>query len=351
MKNDIKNAFDKISPVRSDDEIFVNVMRRSNMSTEKKKNIKFKKAIITPIAAVIGLLATAVTAGAIYEGIQYLQRSEYGQIEDIVEKINTFVYEDSNENMKMSVDEVLTDGKLTYMIVHYEALNEEGTERLDRVFDPDCLECHGNLRIVFGYEASGNYGTRELEEYRTEKDRYYLLTCYKDRATTDMEEITIKYNLGNLFEKTAVLSLNETVETKWYKLKSDKHGTDLFTPEYIEISDLTYTVYGMNHKVYEEIREPGRYMIRLIVPQEFDVTDYIDFSFVLADGTIFETTPGGGIGSMWPDEENLNTDLIICDGQYKTLDYENYEWKYIFPSQEIIGVNICGVTYELEPIE
>ncbi len=354
MRNDIKNAFDKISPVRSDDEIFVNVMRRSNMSTEKKKNIKLKKAIITPIAAVIGLLATAVTAGAIYEGIQYLQRSEYGQIANVMNKIATFVYEDSTENIKMSVEEVLSDGQKTVMTVHYEALTDIGKEWLDNTKLASNPPGNYSLDVLFdssgdGSFVSGAIGVREIEEYKTENNRYFSVVL--DLHGESSENINLRYCLDIGQKKTARISTTNMSELKWYELKTDNHGTDLFTPKYISISDISYTVYGMNHKVYaEEINERGYHIYR-ILPQDFDSWEYMDFSFVLADGSIFKTRPNGCLGATDPQEENLNTDLLICHGDYHTFIEEEQHWEYIFPGQEIVGVNICGVTYELVPIK
>ncbi len=347
MKNDIRNAFEKISPVRSDDEIFTNVIRRSNMNTDKKKNIKLRKAIITPVAAVIGLFATAVTAGAIYEGIQYLQRSEYGQIEEIEEKINTFVYEDSTENIKMTVEEVLSDGQKTIMSVHYEALNDTGKAWLDNAVLGNEINKIGSLRIADdSINVSHSIGTFEIDEYRTDYDRYFYIELEAFNEPLNTDSVTLLYSLDTGGKSTEI-SISDICRRRRYKLKSDKHGTDLFTPEYIDISDLTYTVYGMNNAVYVEERDERGYRIYFVIPDDYD----IDFSFVLADGSVFETMPHSYFGSIEASEETMFTDLKICHGNYDTFVEEEQRWKYIFPSQEIVGVNICGVTYELVPIE
>ncbi len=342
MKWKYNRLFDKITPVGGDEEFVKSVLRKAE-KMEIKKKLSFKKAVIMPIAAIIGLFATAITAGAIYEGIQFLQKSEYTQINEFTEKISTFVYEDSNDNMKMTVEEAITDGKLSIVTIHYQALNDEGIKGFDRIYVPFSSNSNDKLRIDVGY-ACGSTTTTELEEYRTEKDRYYLLTCCRDRIPTDTsdDEIIIKYSFGNLIEKTAIISPDEIFEKKWYRLKSDKHGTDLFTPEYIELSDLTYTVYGMQHKVMNESRS------QIILPEDFDCRRDIGFSLVMNDGTEINLDDCSGyLGNLTPDVTNMHNNLIVCDGQF--LEDERY-YRYI-PVEKIIGVKICGIIYELVPIE
>ncbi len=351
MKERYNGLFEKLTPQKTDDELLAEVLRKAEKPM--KKNIKIGKLMVTPVAAVIGLLATAVTAGAIYTGISYLQKSEYGQIEGVEEKINTFVYEDSTENVKMTVEEVLSDGQKTVMTVHYEALNDAGKEWLENaVLAKNILES-GRLRIS-GSSVGGSctVGTEEIEKYRTDYDRYYYVLLEATDYKLNTSSVKLIYSLDIGRDKTAEISISNTSELKWYELKAEEHGTDLFTPKYILIADLTYTVYGMNNEVYTEVYagENG-YRKYKTLPRDYDCWEHLDFSFVLADGSVFETTPNSCMGCIDPNEENMYTDVRICHGDYKILVNEGRDFEYRFPNQEIIGVNICGVTYELVPIE
>ncbi len=347
MKERYNGLFEKLTPKKTDDELLTEVLRKAEKPM--KKNVKIGKLMVTPIAAVIGLLATAVTAGAIYTGISYLQKSEYGQITDVMDKISTFVYEDSTENVKMTVEEVLSDGQKTVMTVHYEALNDTGKEWLENAELASNPPGEYSLDISPDSFGSGTVGVREIKGYKTENDRYYSVALDQHGAAS--ENINLRYCLDIGQKKTAEISTGNMTELKWYELKAKEHGTDLFTPKYISISDLTYTVYGMNHKVYEKEKDERGYSVHRITPQGYDCWEHIDFSFVLADGTVFETHPNACLGDINASEENMYTDLRICHGDYKTLINEGRDFEYRFPNQEIVGVNICGVTYELVPIE
>ncbi len=352
MKERYNKLFNSIAPKMSNDELLRTVLGKAEKKTMTKK-FSIKKTIIIPIAAVLGLSATAVTAGAIYDGIQYIQRSKIAQNKGVAEKIQSFIYEDSNGNIKMTVEEYLSDGLAAFMTIHYEALTEDGKKWLnnfEKMYHND-LSMHPKFDD-WKYAVSNSYGNRELTEYRTETDRYFRLETEMSTRSYGGKEITLNYLLGSV-QKTVDLKADSNVEVYRYELKSEENPTDLFTPKYLEISDISFSILGMNHKVYKEERKKRGYSVYSILPEDFDCNDYLDTTLIMNDGSeIFIGSGGWKLGSLRPLEENYFTDLSICSGAYYVFDEKTQKWHYeSVEAENVKAVKLCGATYELIPME
>ncbi len=352
MKERYRNLFDKIAPERSNDELLSAVLRKAERKNMTKK-FAFKRAVIIPIAAVFGLCATAVTAGAIYNGIQDLQRSEIAKNQDVAEKIQNFIFEDSNGRVKMTVEEYISDGLAAFMTVHYEALNDEGKAWLNSFSEI----VHEDLYMRPKFEddkhaTSHSYGNTELTEYRTESDRYFRLETEVGTRTYGGRQVTLNYILG-AEQKSIDLDTECSVEVYRYELKTDEQPTDLFTPKYLEISDLSFSILGMNHKVYvHEVRENGNSWHSLL-PVDMDLADFLGTTLIMKDGSrVFLGHGNCAMGSQYPLEENYFTDLAVCSGTYNLFDEETQKWSYkSIEAENVEAIELCGAVYELIPME
>lgn len=351
MKEQYNRIFNRINPEKSNEELFQAVLGKAEKKTMTKK-FSFKRAVIIPLAAVLGLSATAVTAGAVYNGIQYLQKSEIAKNQEIAEKIQSNIYEDSSENVKMTVEEYISDGLVIYATVHYEALNDKGKEWLNSY---EKIE-HSLLSIVpkisdWGHAESHSYGNFEIEEFRTETDRYFRIELEIASRDYGGEKVKFNYILDNAV-RTVELDTECNVDVKWYELKSDENATDLFTPKYLVLSDISCTVYGMNHKVYAESRDGRGWSQWSLLPEDFDHDEFLDITFINSDGSTYKPMGGFMLGAGTPMEENRYTDLKIISGAYHFFDWEEQKHgQESINSEDVAGISICGVTYELIPIE
>mgnify|MGYP003293543885 FL=1 len=142
MKERYSRFMDNIAPEKSDEELFSAVLGKA----EKKKNIKtaekkiLKKAVVVPVAAAAALFLSIGGGAAIYSGLSYLRQSEIAQSPEVAQNIQTEVFSDSTEHIKMTVEEYVSDGISAYATVKYEALDETGKEWLSyKNFDNNSL--------------------------------------------------------------------------------------------------------------------------------------------------------------------------------------------------------------------
>ncbi len=351
MKEQYNKIYNRIAPEKSDEELFKAIVANSEKKPSKKSFL-FKKAVIIPLVATLSLFATTLTAGAVYTGIQFLQKSGITKNEAVAEKIQSNIYEDSNENVKMSVEEYISDGLIAFATVHYEALNDKGKEWLNSY---EKIE-HSLLSIVpkipdWEHMVSHGYGNFEIEEFRTETDRYFRIELEASSRDYGGEKVEFNYILDNSV-RTVELDTECNVDVKWYELSSDENATDLFTPEYLAISDISYTIYGMNHKVYAESRDERGLSQWSLLPKDFDHDEFLDITFISSDGSSYKPEGGFMLGAGKPMEENRYTDLKIASGGYHFFDNEKNRHGFeSIRSEDISSISICGVNYVLIPIE
>lgn len=192
----------------------------------------------------------------------------------------------------------------------------------------------------------------ELIEYRTETDRYFRLETEAGTRTYGGIQVTLNYILG-AEQKSVDLDTECSVDVYRYELKTEEAPTDLFTPKYLEISDLSFSILGMNHKVYvHEVRENGNSWHSLL-PVDMDRADFLGTTLIMNDGSrIFLGQGKWALGSQYPLEENYFTDIAVCSGTYNLFDEETQKWSYkSIEAENVEAIELCGAVYELIPME
>ncbi len=137
MKNDIKKAFEKITPVRSNDEIFSYVLRRSsdmeNMTSKKK--ISFKKPVIAicaaAITATLGVTGAAAAGFFSFDDIFGIRiKAENIDLgEALMCKAENFSYTVSDDDYKIELNGISGSG--TEIIANLEISRIDGTPVVD----------------------------------------------------------------------------------------------------------------------------------------------------------------------------------------------------------------------------
>lgn len=354
MKERYSRFMDNIAPEKSDEELFSAVLAKA----EKKKNIKtaekkiLKKAVVVPVAAAAALFLSIGGGAAIYSGLSYLRQSEIAQSPEVAQNIQTEVFSDSTEHIKMTVEEYVSDGISAYATVKYEALDETGKEWLSyKNFDNNLL-CLKPCSIKYGSKYAGishSYGNFEIEEMRTESERYFYieLQCASDGYDGGISLIYSTGMGGSLCEQPMEKC---TVETKVFTLSSSEQASEYFTPTHLKISDISFVVYGKNHGAYKKTS----HSITCTIPEDdrYKLHEIMKPTPIMSDGERIEASASSILGSSTPREDNLYTDYIVCAGDFSKYDYEKEKWiYYAINSDDITGIEICGVYFEATEIE
>ncbi len=354
MKQEYNRLFDKITSDRSDGQLIESVLRKAeNMDKRSKFN---KKAVIIPVAAAMLLSISAVGVSAAF-GSNILANM-FGTKPGITDNIQKSVFEDSTEHIIMTVDEYLTDTQTAHMTVHYEALTAEGADWLQSYdFSTDNL----NIKpaALENYEVSYSYCADEAEELTTDASKTFYVCFEASSSKYGSDEAEFNYPLPDGI-KTTTLSTLTNVNTRNIKLSDEASPSEHFTPTYITLTDLGFTIYGENISYYEEYRNEYGYTQSVLLSKEESDKLHEDFVFgmllIMEDGSKIALTPDGGFGAAEAHEENFNSDFIIAygtlanpivDGKFTDI----YKFHEIVDIDDVSALEICGVTYQLTDIK
>ncbi len=334
------------------DEIWQSVINHQEESTPQKRRFTVKRfAAVAVLTACVAIFATPM----ISSGVESLMRKMYPQSEKIADKIETSVFEDNDGHVKMTVEEMLSDMQSVYMIVHYEALDETGKEWLaNRDFTQpfSCADTGAyfsfGLGVRFEEERSGSFGNFEIEENRTENERWFYVICESEYVNNETKCGMFGYYMTDGAKSTR-LDIGTNVETYVYELNADKSPSDRFVPKYLTVSELSFTILAENISVYS-IQENGSgwRMERLISIEEQNEVENSTY-FVMADGEKVPVAINGGMGSLEPDESNYYCDLSLFDGTHDYFNEETQSYEHrTMDAENIVGLEIMGVYYELK---
>ncbi len=356
MRENYKKAFDKLAPKRSDDELLKAVLGKAENNMEKKKFNK--KAIIVPVAAALAL--TVGTVGAVAALNAEHLKGVFGGNESITENIHSFVFEDSDEHVKMTVEEYLSDGQCTYLTVHYQALDEEGEKWLAEEDFTDNnyyeqLSIHPIFKEVTDvyYPVSYSVGTQELNEYKTETDRYFCAYFEADSRHYGTEQSRFTYIMSDGVTRATALDISNNMEEKWFELNAEESPSEFYIPKYLVLSELSFSIYGENTGAYEDnsIPEKGFWSFSASMTHEQAMADAVhDISFVLDDGSRIKLDSYSSLGSAVAHEYNRYTDINIASGCFTEHKYKDDSFTMALNSPDIdriVGLQIGDVYYEL----
>ncbi|MGN0578882.1 MAG: hypothetical protein ACI4J4_09705 [Ruminiclostridium sp.] len=328
-------------------------------SMDKKKTGIFGRKLSVPVAAAIAAAALAITAGAVIYGISFIANSPIGEKQEIISELKNDVFSDENENIRLTVQEFITDGANSIMTIRYDFLTDEGKAWGDENLNLEDSDCHDKFIIEPSVNPDGSYASNgalwfyaELEKYNTETSRYFAVSVESDSAFSENTSLNICYTIGEE-PKNAVISTENKINRKWYALRSDEQLSEYVTPKILCISDLSCAVYGENNGYSEHGRnEGGGEWGKKLVSSEVsrDLWNAVCNVSLVTESGKTAISPLMGLGPCRAEIEGC--DMEILSAQISYLDCVNDEivtGKIDLDSLK--EIEIGGVVYSLEEIE
>lgn len=326
---------------------------------DKKKTVFFGRRLSAPVAAAIAAAALALTAGAVIYGISFISDSSLGENREIISELKNDVFSDENENIRLTVQEFITDGANSFMTIRYDYLTEKGKTWGDEHLNLEEPDCYNKFTIAPSINPDGSYASNgalwyyaELEKYNTETSRYFAVSVESDAALSENRSLKIVYNIGE-GEKETVISAECKINRKWYTLRSDSQLSEYVTPKMLCISDLSCTVYGKNngYSVHGRTEGGGYWGKKLVSPEvSRDLWNAVCNVSLVTESGKTAVSPLTGLGGLNADIEGC--DMIILSAQISRLDCVNDE---IITGEidldSLKEIEIGGVVYSLEEIE
>lgn len=352
MKKRFHQAYASITPPRSDEALYQSVLQQSDAAQQPRRRI-LSKAVLIPLAAVLGCTAFTLSAGAVYEGFQYLRGTLVDDETSTAEHIQSEVYFASTEHLSLAVEELISDGQVTYAVLHYHALDDHGTELLNRegfLQDDNPNALNRLLRLESNYEVSYAFGASEIDYLRKKTDRYFLLTLELSQVPLDVtdQQVTLYYTIDGS-EDTAVLQVTDLLERRMYRLASEDAAAEDIDAEYLIVSDLSYMVCGNSTLSPEENHDRifGNSILLLGDDPYYDPDD--DWSNAYHEDYIAVGNSFAGYTEIGAAESSL----LLAGGAFYT-GVTIYEQSFSIPridSTQVSGLVFADVEYQLIPIE
>lgn len=299
-------------------------------------------------AAAVCVLACAVPAAA--ELVRNYLSNKFPEAAAMHEYVQTSVYTDDDGHVRMTVEELLSDEISVQASILYEALDEQGEEWIsthkfenDMAVDQLMYSTGVGFGIVpnihpnggndsRGHNVSYSSASSEMLEYRTSSSRRFFVQYTATSRDYDCAEAKLVYPMPER-SLDVYLDVTSNMEIRTYELNSDIQPYEYCTPVMMQISPLSYTIYGLNNGVFVEYTdEYGWLYFSMITPEE----GYPVCRFVMSDGREIELS--GVFGYVEPDENNRYCEVILDSNRMpEGVDYN-----------EITGVKIGEVYYYFE---
>ncbi len=328
----------EIIPERSNSELLDAVIRKAE-NTMVKKRINNRSAMI-PIMVAVALICTACAATVVYyEHLTIL----FGENKTLSSEIQTDLFEDSDEHIRISVDQLMSDGRSLYASVHYQALDDVGKEWLARKTE----YIYYSLGFRFDGEDKGT--AFEIVEQRTETDKYFYVRggVPYELWGADKSELngSFGYSLPTDLIVETDMDLSGTFDVKSYKIVGDERCCKYLTPTRLEISPLSYTLYA------NDDYGVGTWNQALAVSwTEFNnEVCHVDRALVMSDGEKILLP----IGSPYIRDDGTyvwtHSDIFDYEGieSYYAGGMLSEEYNVEFDFDNLAGIEINGIYYEL----
>ena len=293
-----------------------------NPETQNKpvtmKKIKSAPAWKGLAAAIAVVCVLGISVPVIAAGIRSLIINRTPSYAPLSDSIETSVYTQSDEHVKMSVEEMLSDGMVVNMTVKYTAIDDDGKQWLENlVADNNSIYLKPAMFEIPGHRTNFSWGTVEMGEYASEDERIFMVELSADSRDYFEKKGVLSFPMTESKEEV-MLDISGNVEIRSFKLESGKKASDYYTPTYIEISPMTFVIYAQNHGVYERITsgKNGEYTSEtwLLPDEELDSLEKNSY-FILKDGSK-EDLCAGAHSATEAKEENHYSDVILYSTRF-----------------------------------
>lgn len=352
-KTDYINAIDKVK-IQNDEKskIWQTISDTSSTKIQSSRRISVKRiAAVATAAACIAIIATPMLSS----GVESYLSKYHSDAQNIIEKVETGIFEDSDGHVRITVEEMLSDVQSVYMIVSYEALDETGREWLankdfkQTIYDPQTdTTFRAGMSIQPIDAQSCSYGNNEIKEKQTPTQRWFYV-AYEGSLGVETSSVDLFGYYMTDGTRTTHIDTTGNVETYTYELSSEESPSERFIPKYLTVSDISFSIFGENISIYEEYAENDVYGIRRLISIE-EADEIMESTyFIMEDGEKILAACVTMGGDITPDASNNYSDTLILSGHHHNFNKEehNYEYRAV-DSKKIIGLEIKGVYYKLK---
>ncbi|MDE6568740.1 MAG: hypothetical protein K2K70_13565 [Lachnospiraceae bacterium] len=286
--------------------------------------------------------------------------------QEVSSSVRTGIFEDEDEHVKVSVEELLSDEMYISAVVKYQAKDKEGKEWLRKggmVFGVKTIE---QLSISDPIRRIGG-GATELEEYRTDSVRYYIVQFEAPEWAESMKHCVLQYTLPNLVRREAELDTSANVPVYEYALKAEgqQRLSGFYEPKVLRLTKLTMGVYGKDTGMSVKSNNMDAFSDEYLAAEEKEELKFVQL--IKKDGSYVPLDLGWHEGGVGEDiEDRYQCDCLVTTSALYVEFVEAYDiysgdrWlepKYdirIDP-EEITGLSISNgrrnVVYQLEKLK
>ena len=330
------------------------IVPSKNAKEEIKQNIFYKKQSKKSsfnwkaVAAVVALICAAgISVPVVASGIRSYIISKTPSYAPLSEDIKTSVFSKSDGHIKVDVEELLSDGIIVNMTVKYTSLDDTGKNWLSGFEATNynlCLRPY--LFNTVEYATNYGYSTTELTEHATENERIFLVEIKATGREYCEAKGVFYFPMTETSEET-MLDISSNVEIRTIKLTSEEKASDYYTPTCIVLSPMSYVIYAENHGVYERYKDGENYVEKWLIPsEEIDSLEAYSY-FIMKDGSTEKLSPGAH-NSAFPNEENLNSDVMLYSNQFYDYSESYVGVPKIMNLDDFEAIVINGVRFDFD---
>lgn len=380
MSKDIHDALKELYRVPLEAPEELNKRTLEQMKGSRQNRYGYRKAVA--LAGVAAALATVILVSntSLAENIKKVFRGFWKQQQDVNSYVKTGIYEDSDEHLLLSVEEVLSDQVCVQAVVKLEAKDEDGkrwlkdynpAEYLKKDWDgsPDTK----NYQLLYlspdftkPRAVSGSYATELIKDQSTDSVQYYSLQYNAAEWSEEMGRCILHYSLPSGTFQSVNIDTKCNVPVYEYELKAEKNKelSKYYEPKRIRLTKFSCVIYGKNQAYFRETDTGNSHSWwMLLSPEQAEKELARSIVLLKKDGSRirlsdFKDSGLGGVMNSDARKENPGCDMIVA--AYQILDIDESDYPNIkaktngFDPEEMIEMemkNVHGtVTYSFCPL-
>lgn len=354
MMRDYRKMQEELLPSMETQDWMWEEIKSKAVKREKKHSLKICVQMAASIAAAVLVMAALLPQTSVAEQIIGFMKEYFYVGTDMRQNIVQNVYEDTGKygHVKMSIQQMLSDGASVYCNICYEALDVEGQEWLaEQEFDMDSIRFSGGLDEIGSWTGAFN----EQEEQATERARYFTFFFAEDSGKFSLKDRSVQI-FYPMYKSQGIgwIKIVSNLDTVSYRLVGDESPSKYYEPKYLIASRLSYGIFGNDNGIYEYWIDDYK-MLCSDYSKAFKEEKKDDRGYVYYDGLPLSFTMKDGsrldMGFAQPNFTEAKgipgIDTKISAGWYNT-DWWHYEKVMpIDDPNELAGVEIDGVHYDL----
>ena len=171
--------------------------------TVRRNKRRYGGAAAIVVTAAVVSLVLFVPDTSVAKYVKKMFGGFWSQQKEVESYVQKNVYRDGDRHVRISVEEVLSDGICIQMVVKYTAKDQAG-ERWLKDYGPNRYidREEGESLLCMTPKGSDSFGggVEELVEYRSEREQYYSL--FYGGASMAMDKMILRYPLPTETKKT-----------------------------------------------------------------------------------------------------------------------------------------------------